>query len=103
MVEGHTKDEASSAAAHPGDPLNAPPDSPERRSPARDGEGGRSRPPADSERAGDSGGARYSPRPGDQGGQRGQGGQGGQVPAVRDGLIGVYQAAVAALTAAPES
>jgi glycerol-3-phosphate acyltransferase PlsX len=75
MVEGHTKDEASSAAAHPGDPLNAAPDSPERRSPARDGEGGRSRPPVDSERAGDSGGARYSPRPGDQGGQGGQGGQ----------------------------
>ena len=64
-LEGHIKDEASSAAAHPGDPLSAAPDSPERRSPARDGEGG-SRPTADSTGPGDSGGARYSASPGEQ-------------------------------------
>ena len=33
LAEGHTKDEASSAAAPPGDPLSTAPDSPERRSP----------------------------------------------------------------------
>ena len=37
-VEGHSKDEAPSAAAHPGAPLSTVPDGPERRSPARDGE-----------------------------------------------------------------
>ena len=37
-VEGHSKDEAPSAAAHPGDPLSTAPDGPERRSAARDGE-----------------------------------------------------------------
>ena len=37
-VEGHSKDEAPSAAAHPGDPLSTAPDGPARRSPARDAE-----------------------------------------------------------------
>ncbi len=37
-VEGHSKDEAPSAAAHPGDPLSTAPDSQDRRSPARDAE-----------------------------------------------------------------
>src|SRR5215472_8891895 len=37
-VEGHCRDEAPSAVAHPGDPLNTAPDGPARRSPARDGE-----------------------------------------------------------------
>ncbi|MGH3125474.1 MAG: hypothetical protein ACRDND_31225, partial [Streptosporangiaceae bacterium] len=60
------KDEASSAAAHPGDPLSAAPDGPERRSPARPGEGDGSRPTTDSAGTGDSGRARYSARPGDQ-------------------------------------
>ena len=37
-VEGHSKDETPSAAAHPGDPLSTAPDGPDRRSPARDTE-----------------------------------------------------------------
>ena len=37
-VEGHSRDEAPSAAAHPGDPLNTAPDGPDRRLAARDGE-----------------------------------------------------------------
>ena len=37
-AEGHTKDETSSLAAHPGDPLSAAPDGSPRRSPARDAE-----------------------------------------------------------------
>src|SRR6201986_2379808 len=37
-VEGHSKDEAPSAAAHPGDPLNTGPDSPDWPSPARGSE-----------------------------------------------------------------
>ncbi len=64
-VEGHSKDEASSAAAHPGDPLSAAPDSPRRRSPAREGEGGGSGLTADPAGAEDSGGARYSASPGE--------------------------------------
>jgi phosphate acyltransferase len=35
-VEGHSKDEAPSAAAHPGDPLSTVPDSPDWRPPAQD-------------------------------------------------------------------
>ncbi len=54
-VEGHSRDEAPSAAAHPGDPLNTAPDGPDRRIAARDGETrpgragdpGRARGPAD--------------------------------------------------------
>ncbi|MGO8888750.1 MAG: phosphate acyltransferase PlsX [Streptosporangiaceae bacterium] len=64
-VEGHTKDGASSAAAHPGDPLSTAPDSPQRRSPARDGEGDGSRPAADPAGTGDFAGARYSASPGE--------------------------------------
>ena len=37
-VEGHSKDEAPSAAAHPGDPLSTGPDSPDWPSPAQDSE-----------------------------------------------------------------
>src|ERR1700750_3486400 len=37
-VEGHSRDEAPSAAAHPGDPLNTVPDGPDRRLAVRDGE-----------------------------------------------------------------
>ena len=37
-VEGHSKDEAPSAAAHPGDPLNTGPDSPDWPSPAQGSE-----------------------------------------------------------------
>ena len=37
-VEGHSRDEAPSAAAHPGDPLSTAPDGPDRRPAARDGE-----------------------------------------------------------------
>src|SRR6478736_6360457 len=37
-VEGHSRDEAPSAAAHPGDPLNTVPDGPDRRLVVRDGE-----------------------------------------------------------------
>jgi phosphate acyltransferase len=65
-LKGTPKDEASSAAAHPGDPLSAPPDRPERRSEARDGEGRGSRATTDSAAAGDSGRARYLAVPGDQ-------------------------------------
>jgi phosphate acyltransferase len=50
-VEGHSRDEAPSAAAHPGDPLNTAPDGPDRRLAARDGE-------TQPGRAGDSGRAR---------------------------------------------
>jgi phosphate acyltransferase len=54
-VEGHSRDEAPSAAAHPGDPLNTVPDGPDRRLAVRDGETqpgraadpGRARAPAD--------------------------------------------------------
>src|SRR6478736_1670738 len=54
-VEGHSRDEAPSAAAHPGDPLNTVPDGPDRRLAVRDGETqpgraadpGRARGPAD--------------------------------------------------------
>jgi glycerol-3-phosphate acyltransferase PlsX len=54
-VEGHSRDEAPSAAAHPGDPLNTAPDGPDRRLAVRDGETqpgraadpGRARGPAD--------------------------------------------------------
>src|SRR5437764_10620778 len=49
-VEGHSRDEAPSAAAHPGDPLNTVPDGPARRSQGRDGE-------AEPGRAGEPGGA----------------------------------------------
>jgi phosphate acyltransferase len=51
-----TKDEAPSAAAHPGAPLSAAPDSPGRQSPAQDGEGGGPRRTPDAAGAGDSGG-----------------------------------------------
>jgi phosphate acyltransferase len=53
-VEGHSRDEAPSAAAHPGDPLNTAPDGPDRRQardgetqPGRAGDSGRGRGPAD--------------------------------------------------------
>src|SRR5260370_15657895 len=39
LVEGHTKDDPSSPAARPGDPLSTASDSSERRSPARDAAG----------------------------------------------------------------
>ena len=67
MVEGHTRDEASSAAAHPGDPLSAAPERPERRSPGRDGEDGGSRRTGELAGTGDSGGARSSGSAGDPG------------------------------------
>jgi glycerol-3-phosphate acyltransferase PlsX len=67
LVEGHTRDEASSAAAYPGDPLSAAPERPERRSPGRDGEDGGSRRTGELAGTGDSGGAGYSGSAGDPG------------------------------------
>ena len=64
-VEGHSKDETPSAAAHPGDPLSTAPDGPDRWSPARDAE-------AQPGRAGDPGRAGGPGRPADDAGQPGR-------------------------------
>jgi glycerol-3-phosphate acyltransferase PlsX len=70
LVEGHTKDEASSLAPHPGDPLNAAPDSPGRRSPVRGAQGAAgSGVTEDAEPTGDSGHA-ADPGPDDAGDRR---------------------------------
>jgi phosphate acyltransferase len=67
LVEGHTKDETSSPAPHPGDPLNAAPDSPGRRSPVWGAQGAAG--PGGAESRGGSGHAE-DPGPDDAGDRR---------------------------------
>src|SRR5260370_18560475 len=83
LVEGHTKDEPSSPAARPGDPLSTASDSSERRSPARDAGA-----TADSGSTGDSGRSRDF---GGTGGSRGtadSGGSADRAPSVGRGGSG---------------